>query len=84
METLDEDKMFQLENERAEWLTTGYPVEQQRKTADRLARSSLQTTAERQYREMGMRSVVWEFHENKAGTKLFQLLSQIYFRKLFL
>lgn len=22
-----------------------------------------------------MRSVVWEFHENKAGTKLFQLLS---------
>jgi hypothetical protein len=73
METLDEEKILHLEVKRAEWKKNSYPVDLQRKTAERSAHSSLQETAESQYKEMGMRSVVWEFHENKAGIKLFQL-----------
>jgi len=73
MEKLDEDQILELEVKRAEWMNNSYPIDLQRKTAERLARITLERSAESQYKEMGMRSVVWEFHENKAGTKLFQL-----------
>lgn len=73
MEKLNEDQILELEVKRAEWMNNSYPIDLQRKTAERLARITLERSAESQYKEMGMRSVVWEFHENKAGTKLFQL-----------
>jgi hypothetical protein len=73
LETLDEEKMFSLEEKQSEWKKKGYPIDYQRKTAEMSAHSRLQESAESQYKELGMRSVVWEFHENKAGTKLFQL-----------
>ena len=73
MEKLDDDKVLELEEKRAEWLNKSFPIEVQRKTAERSAHAHLQESAESQYKEMGMRSVVWEFHENKAGAKLYQL-----------
>jgi hypothetical protein len=73
LETLNEDQLFDLELKRAEWINKSYPIDVQRKTAERSAIGYLQESAESQYKEMGMRSVVWEFHENKAGIKLFQL-----------
>ena len=72
---LGEEELLDLDNERAKWITETHPVNVQRKTAERMGHSYLQTVAETQYKEMGMRSVIWEFHENKAGVKLFQLLS---------
>jgi hypothetical protein len=77
---LDEEEVFELENKRAEWVNNSQPVEHQRKTAERNGRSYLQKSAELQYKQMGMRSVVWEFHENKSGTKLFQLLIYLFFK----
>ena len=79
MGTLNEDERLELETKRAEWMNESHPIDLQRKTAERMARSSLQASAESHYKEMGMRSVVWEFHENKAGIKLFQLLSRVQF-----
>ena len=79
---LDEEVVFELENKRAEWVNNSQPVDHQRKAAERNGRSYLQKSAELQYNQMGMRSVVWEFHENKAGTKLFQLLFFFFFSKL--
>ncbi|KAF8800968.1 hypothetical protein BYT27DRAFT_7262523 [Phlegmacium glaucopus] len=38
-----------------------------------MGQSFLEKSAQTQYNELGMRSVVWEFHENRAGMKLFQL-----------
>lgn len=76
MDGLDEDQVLGLEKEQAEWINKSHPVESQRKAAERNGRGFLQKSAEAQYKEMGMRSVVWEFHENKAGVKLFQLLSR--------
>lgn len=76
MEGLDDEQISELESKRAEWINTGHPIEVQRKMADAMGRGFLQSSAETQYKEMGMRSVVWEFHENKSGTKLFQLLSR--------
>jgi hypothetical protein len=73
MNGLDEDQLMELEQKRAEWMKKSYPIDLQQKTAERLAHSSIQESAVSQYKEMGMRSVVWEFHENRAGTKLFQL-----------
>jgi hypothetical protein len=73
MEGLDEEQILDLEFKRAEWGNKSYPIDLQRKTAERSAHSCLQESAKSQYKEMGMRSVVWEFHQNKAGTKLFQL-----------
>ena len=31
-----------------------------------------QSTAEVQFREFGVRGVMWEYHKNKAGLKLYQ------------
>ena len=73
MGKLDEDQILELELKWAEWMNKSYPIDLQQKTAERLAHSCLRESAESQYKEMGMRSVVWEFHENKTGTKLFQM-----------
>lgn len=73
MEGLDEEQVLELEQTRADWLAKSYLIEVQRKTAEKSAHSVLQESAKSQYKKMGMRSIVWEFHENKAGTKLFQL-----------
>ncbi|KAF8799923.1 hypothetical protein BYT27DRAFT_7217437 [Phlegmacium glaucopus] len=35
--------------------------------------SFLERLAGVQYREMGMQSIIWEFHETRAGMKIFQL-----------
>jgi hypothetical protein len=72
METLDEDALLALEHERADRMNAGQPIEIKRKTAERMGHSYLEKSAKSQYDEMGMRSIVWEFHENKAGTRLFQ------------
>jgi hypothetical protein len=85
MEGLDEEKVSELEVKRTEWKNQCHPIDVQRKAVDRMGRSILQKAAESQYKEMGMRSIVWEFHENKAGTKLFQMLSrQIFFVNIYL
>ena len=73
MAGLDEDQKMELEVKRSEWVTESYPIELQRKNADKLAHNWLEQSAKSQYQEMGMRSVVWEFHQNRAGTMLFQL-----------
>jgi hypothetical protein len=73
METLDEDAIVKLEEVRANWMSRGNPPELQRKTAERSGGTYLEQSALVQYNTMGRRLVVWEFHENMAGTKLFQL-----------
>jgi hypothetical protein len=73
METLDEDALLALEHERADRMNSGQPIEIKRKTAERMGHSYLEKSAQVQYDEMGFRGVVWEFHENKAGTRLFSL-----------
>lgn len=72
MEKLNEDQILELERQRVEWMNQSYPIDIQRRTADKLG-VVLQESAESQYKEMGMRSVVWEFHQNKAGMKLYQM-----------
>ena len=72
---LDEKQASELDRERAKWIDESFPVEVQRKKADKTGNIFLKNSAESQYKEMGMRSVVWEFHENQVGQKLFQVLS---------
>ena len=73
METLDEDALVALENEQADRVIAGQLTEIKRKTAERMGQSYLDQLAKVQYNEMGRRLLVWEFHENKAGTRLFSL-----------
>lgn len=75
MKGLDENRTMELELKRSEWINEGRPTEAQRKKADKNGHSFLRTSAELQYKDMGMRSVIWEFHKNSAGTRLFQMLS---------
>ena len=70
---LDEEGLLALENERADWQVNGVPTEVKRKTAERMGHSYLEKSAQVVFKEMGMRKIVFEFHENKAGTKLFQV-----------
>jgi len=72
MAELDEEHLLALENERADWQNNGQPTEVKRKTAERMGHTYLEKSAQVQYKEMGMRSIVLEFHQNKAGMKLFQ------------
>lgn len=72
MAELDEERLLALENERADWQNNGQPTEVKRKTAERMGHTYLEKSAQVQYKEMGMRSIVLEFHQNKAGMKLFQ------------
>jgi hypothetical protein len=73
MESLDEDQIARLEETRANWLSRGQPREQQRKAAEKMGRHYLQEASRVQFNNFGMRAVVFEFHENRAGTKLFQM-----------
>ena len=73
MESLEDPQISKLEKIKSEWNNESHPVEIQRKTADRTARSTLQASAESLFKDMGLRILVWEFHENQAGTKLFQM-----------
>jgi hypothetical protein len=70
---LDGDQKLELEKTREEWTKEGYPIDVRRKTAEKKAHRSIQQVADSHYKDMGMRMVVWEFHENTAGMKLFQL-----------
>lgn len=71
--SLDGDEILELQATRDEWMKEGNPIELRRKIAEKKAHSSIQKLAESDYKEMGMRMVVWEFHENTSGMKLFQL-----------
>jgi len=73
MSGLDEKRRSALEDEHLEWQQRGQPAEVQRKTAERLAHTYFEKSAQVQYNDMGMRSIVLETHRNKAGMKLFQL-----------
>ncbi|KAF8802878.1 hypothetical protein BYT27DRAFT_7035360, partial [Phlegmacium glaucopus] len=73
MEGLEPDKILELEQVRVEWRTKGQPSEVQRKTVERNGHNFLERLAGVQYREMGMQSIVWEFHETRAGMKVFRL-----------
>ena len=73
MATLDEDALLALENEHADRMIAGQLTEIKRKTAERMGHSYLDQSAKVQYNEMGRRMVTWEFHENKAGMRLFSL-----------
>ena len=73
MSRLDEEQCSALEVERLAWQKKGQPPEVQRRTAERLAHTYFEKSAQVQYNDMGMRSIVLETHRNKAGMKLFQL-----------
>ena len=73
METLDDDAIAKLEEIRANWMSRGQPRELQRKAAEKMGRQYLQQSSRVQFDNFGMRGVIFEFHENKAGTKLFQM-----------
>jgi hypothetical protein len=73
MSGLDEERRSALEVERLKWQTRGQPPDVQRRTAERLAHTYFEKSAQVQYNNMGMRSIVLETHRNKAGMKLFQV-----------
>ena len=73
MDILDEDGIAKLEEIRANWMSQGHPRELQRKAAEKMGRHYLQQSSRVQFNSFGMRGVVFEFHENQAGTKLFQM-----------
>jgi hypothetical protein len=47
--------------------------EVKRKTVENNGLKFLCTSVEMQYREMGMRSIIWEGHKNKASDSLVQM-----------
>jgi len=73
MATLDQDALAALENERVERMESGQPTEIKRRTAERMGHSYIEKVCQVLYKEMGARPLIWEFHENKAGVKLFQV-----------
>ena len=73
MESLDKEGLLALEHEHANRINAGQPIEIKRKTAERMGHSYFEKSAQVQFDEMGMRSSVWEFHENKASVRLFSL-----------
>lgn len=73
METLDEEALMELEQERADRILGGQPTEIKWKTVERLGHTYLENAAHMQYREMGRRVITWDMHENKAGVRLFSL-----------
>jgi hypothetical protein len=73
MATLDEEALVALENEHADRIIGGQPIEIKRKTVERLGHSYLEKSAHMQYNEMGRRLLFWDFHENKAGIRLFSV-----------
>lgn len=73
METLDDEALVALEQERADRMIDGQPVDVKRKTVERLGHSYLEKSAHMQYKEMGRRLLICDFHENRAGVRLFSL-----------
>ena len=73
METLDDDGITKLEELQAMWLSQGQPRELQRKAAKKMGRHYLQESSKVQFNTFGMRAVVFEFYENQAGMRLFQM-----------
>lgn len=73
METLNEDAIAKLEEIRANWLSWGQPCQLQRKAAEKMGRNYLQQSSKVQLNSFEMQSIVFEFHENQAGTKFFQM-----------
>jgi len=73
MENLDDDAIAELEEIRANWMSRGQPWELQRKAAEKMGRQYLQQSSRVQFDNFGMRGLIFEFHENKARTKLFQM-----------
>ncbi|KAF8162562.1 hypothetical protein B0H34DRAFT_794366 [Crassisporium funariophilum] len=71
METLDDEALVALEQERANRIIEGQPVDVKRKTVERLGHTYLEKSAHMQYNEMGRRLLFWDFHENRAGVRLF-------------
>jgi hypothetical protein len=64
MESLEDPQISELKKIKSEWNNESHPVDFQRKTADRIARSTLQASAESLFKDMGLRVLVWEFHKN--------------------
>ena len=54
---LDEKQALELDRERAKWIDESFPVEVQRKKADKTGNIFLKNSAESQYKEMGMRLI---------------------------
>lgn len=73
METLDDDEIAKLEEIRATWMSRGQPRELQRKAAEKMGRHYFQQSSRVLFNGFGTRQVIFEFHENQAGTKLFQM-----------
>ena len=73
METLNKDAIAKLEEIRANWLSWGQPCQLQRKAGEKMGRNYLQQSSKVQLNSFGMQSIVFEFHENQAGTKFFQM-----------
>lgn len=59
------------EEERKVWQGQGVPEEVKRTHAVKHTRNVLQDAAHAQFKELGLRSLVWECHENNEGAKLF-------------
>jgi len=77
MTNLTPDQKDILEAEHATWNSEGHPDAVKRKTVERNGRTYLRQTAEVLWREMGMKPLIWEYHVNKAGQKLFQLYVRV-------
>ena len=73
METLDDDEIAKLEEIRATWMSRGQPRELQRKAAEKMGRHYFQQSSRVLFNGFGTRQVIFEFHENQARTKLFQM-----------
>jgi hypothetical protein len=73
MERLGSEELAELEVEKESWKKEGPPEEVKRKMAENNGLKFLRTSVETQHREMGMRSIIWESHKNKAGDSLVQM-----------
>ncbi|KIM34589.1 hypothetical protein M413DRAFT_413029, partial [Hebeloma cylindrosporum] len=73
IETLNPKQLAELETEKRNWEVKGHPDEMKQKAAENNGLTYLRTCAETQFREMGMRSITWECHKNKAGDTLVQM-----------
>ena len=73
METLDDNEITKLGELQAMWLSQGQPHELQRKATKKMGRHYLQESSKVQFNTFGMQAVVFEFHENQARMRLFQM-----------
>jgi hypothetical protein len=73
MDTLTDAELVELEKKKEAWTIKGPPEEMRRKAAESKGLTVLRTWAETQFRDMGMRFIIWEHHKNKAGDNLVQM-----------